>query len=198
MRAEDFHPRCRSLMALRPDDRHAGLRALHAETLAEYSGWLQAIPTARAHSASSDGRSIALVVGHIEAWDRFLIQACGEILSGVPWPSLMDLRGFLDEDGQRRDFASMDAFNERCADVQRRLPWDTLRASALDRAQAASALFDPSRLLTPERLEHTRLYEWETPGGLRIRAAVGWYVWMIIMEHEAVEHAADLARAAAA
>jgi hypothetical protein len=197
MQAEDFYTRYGSLLSLQPVNRHAGLCALHAATLAEYSGWLQAITAEAAQSASSDGRSIALVVGHIAAWDRFMLQACGEMLSGAPWPGFMDLKGCLDEDGERRDYEAIDAFNAFHADRQRDRPWEQIQAEALDRGAAAHAIYAQPGLLTPGRLEHTRPTEWSLPGGSRARLPVGWQIWMILMEHEAVEHAADLARAAA-
>ena len=198
MRADDFYSRYASLLALQPEGRHAGLRALHTATLAEYAGWLRAITPEAARSASSDGRSIALVVGHIAAWDRFMLQACGEMLSGVAWPGFMDLRGYLDESGERRDFESIDAFNSFHADLQRDRLWEQIQSEALDRAAAAGSIYAEPKLLTPERLERTRPTEWGLPGGKRVTAPVGWLVWMVIMEHEAVEHAADLTRAAAA
>lgn len=197
MQVEAFYPRYGSLLELLPDDRHAGLRALHAETLDEYTRWVRAIRPQAAAEPASDGRSISLVVGHIAAWDRFLIQAAGEILSGVEWPGFMDLRGFLGEDGQRRDFESIDAFNAFHARHQCALDWAVIQSVALDRAQAAAALFSAPGLLTAERLERTRPTEWGLPGGKRLRAPVGWLIWMIVLEHESVEHARDLTRAAA-
>ena len=197
MQADSFYARLSVLLDLQPVQRHAGLLALHAETLAEYTAWVQAITPAAAASASSDGRPIALVVGHIAAWDRYLIQACGEVLSGAEWPSFMDLQGYLDEDGRRRDFESIDAFNAHQAGLQRGLAWDTLRSAALDRAASAAALFAGPGLLTAEKLEGTRRTTWKLHGDRRVRASVGWEIWMIIIEHESVEHAADLTRAAA-
>jgi len=198
MQADDFYSRYASRLTLPPDERHAGLCALHAATLAEYTGWLRAITPETARSTSSDGRSIALVVGHIAAWDRFMLQACGEMLSGAAWPGFMDLCGYLDESGERRDFESIDAFNAFHADVQRDRPWEQVRSEALDRAAAARSIFAELGLLTPERLDRTRQTEWGLTGGRRAHAAVGWQIWMIILEHEVVEHAADLAGAAAA
>jgi len=197
MQAEVFYTRFGVVLDRQPAERHAGLLALHAETLAEYTAWVQAITPAAAASASSDGRPIGLVVGHIAAWDRYLIQACGEMLSGAAWPSFMDLRGYLDEDGRRTEFDSIDAFNAHQAGLQRGLAWDTLRSAALDRASSAAALFAGPGLLTAERLERTRPTEWRLHGDRRVRAPVGWEIWMIIMEHESVEHDADLSRAAA-
>lgn len=196
MQPEAFYRRYGSLLELRPDDRHAGLRALHAETLDEYTRWLRAIQPGAAAAPASDGRSIGLVVGHIAAWDRFLIQAGGEILSGVEWPGFMELRGYLGEDGERRDFESIDAFNAFHARHQQHLDWAMIQSDALDRAQAAAALFCSPGLLTPERLERSRPTEWGLPGGKRLSAPVGWLIWMIVLEHESVEHAEDLSRAA--
>lgn len=197
MQAEHFYDRFGALIDRHPAERHAGLLVLHAEALAEYTAWVQAITPTAAASPSSDGRPIALVVGHIAAWDRFLIQACGEMLSGAPWPSFMDLQGYLDEDGRRRDFESIDAFNAHQAGLQRGLTWDSLQSAALDRAAAAAALFAAPGLLTAERLERTRPTTWGLHGDRRVHAPVGWEIWMILMEHESVEHAAELSRAAA-
>ena len=127
MQADDFYSRYASLMTLPPDDRHAGMCTLHTATLAEYTGWLRSITPEAAHSTSSDGRSIALVVGHIAAWDRFMLQACGEMLSGAAWPGFMELLGYLDENGERRDFQSIDAFNAFHADAQRGRPWEQIQ-----------------------------------------------------------------------
>ncbi len=198
MHADDFYSHYASLLTLPPDDRHAGMCTLHAATLAEYTGWLREITPEAARSTSSDGRSIALVVGHIAAWDRFMLQACGEMLSGAAWPGFMDLRDYLDESGERRDFESIDDFNAFHADAQRDRSWEQVRSDALDRASAARSIFAQPGLLTPERLERTRPTEWGLTAGKRARAPVGWEIWMIILEHETVEHAADLARAAAA
>ena len=197
MQAEGFYGRFAALLDLPPSERHVGLVSLHAETLAEYTGWVQAITPATAASPGSDGRPISLVVGHIAAWDRFVIQACGEMLSGAVWPSFMDLQGYLDEDGWRREFESIDAFNAHQAGLQRGLAWESLRSAALDRAASAAALFAGPGLLTAERLERTRPTTWRLHGERRVHAPVGWQIWMIILEHESVEHAADLSRAAA-
>ena len=197
MQADVFYARFAALLDLQPAERHAGLLGLHADTLAEYTAWVQAITPAAAATPGSDGRLIALVVGHIAAWDRFLIQACNEMLGGAEWPSFMDLQGYLDEDGRRLDFESIDAFNAHHAQLQRGLAWDALRAAALERAASAAALFAAPGLLSAARLERTRPTTWRLPGDRRVRAPVGWEIWMIVMEHESVEHAADLSRAAA-
>jgi len=44
MQAADSYARFGSLLALQPEDRHEGLCSLDVATLAEYSGWLRAIP----------------------------------------------------------------------------------------------------------------------------------------------------------
>lgn len=197
MQAEVFYARFGHLLDKPPAERHTGLLGLHADTLAEYTAWVRAITSDAADSPSGDGRSIALVVGHIAAWDRYLIQACGEMLGGAGWPSFMDLQGYLDEDGRRRDFVSIDAFNAHQAGLQRTLAWRELQSPALQRAASAAALFAAPGLLNAALLEQTRPVAWGLHGGRRVHAPVGWQIWMIIMEHESVEHAADLSRAAA-
>lgn len=60
----------------------------------------------------SDGRTLAQVVGHIAEWERFTILAVGEIIAGVHWPRIMNLSGYVEPDGQVREFTSVDAFND--------------------------------------------------------------------------------------
>src|SRR3989338_11501347 len=58
-----------------PRERFDQLTKLHSETLALYLPAIQAMTEEQAWKPSSDGRSIALVVAHIMAWEDWQIQA---------------------------------------------------------------------------------------------------------------------------
>jgi hypothetical protein len=46
--------------------------------------------------------------------------------------------------------------------------------------------------VTLEQLEGTRRYDYRLPTGVTLTIPCGWYLWMVTLEHEMVEHAADL------
>lgn len=50
--------------------------------------------------------------------------------------------------------------------------------------------FPPKGLI--EFLESTDLYEWKILPGRTLTIPAGWYLWMVYIEHEGVEHAQDL------
>ena len=59
-------------------------------------------------------------------------------------------------------------------------------------ASACRVLYAAPDLLTVERLDQTLPCDWRSPIGVTRRVPAGWNLWMVILEHEAVEHAADL------
>ena len=50
------------------------------------------------------------------------------------------------------------------------------------------ALFAHPDLLTPELLEQTRSYKFTLADTLTLMLPVGWFIWIVTIEHEAVEH----------
>jgi hypothetical protein len=133
-------------------------------------------------------------VGHIAAWERNIIVAVGEILAGVKWPRLMSRSGYIDPDGRTHDFPNIAAFNAYYAEQHAGQSWATIQAEALGTARTLGQLFRESKLITAERLEHTGLYQhYSLPTSVTLTLPCGWFLWMITIEHEAVEHAADLA-----
>ena len=120
--------------------------------------------------------------------------AAGEILAGVKWPRLMSRSGYIDPDGRTHDFPDVAAFNAYYAEQHANQSWATIQAQAIHTASTLDQLFRASKLLTAERLEQSWPYQhYSLPIGLTLTIPCGWFLWMIAIEHEAVEHAADLA-----
>jgi hypothetical protein len=191
---ERFYERVTAACALPPAERHTRLSELHAQVLAAYLASVQDITAQRAAQPAADGRTVQQVVGHIAEWERFGIFSAGDILAGLVHPRMItSLDGFLQSDGQPLAFAGINAFNHYAAACHAARPWAETQALALDTALTLHALFSRPDLLTAGRLEKTlpfrkRLQNGAVIGGI----AMGWNLWLTMLEHEAVEHAADL------
>lgn len=170
------------------------LAAMHAEVLAAYLAAVQAITAERAAEPVADGRTVQQVVGHIAEWERFGILSAGDILAGLPHPRMVtSVDGFLQPDGQPLAVSGIDAFNDYAAVQHAARPWAETQALALDTALTLSALFSEPHLLSAGRLEKTLPFRKRLQNGVVIRdIAMGWNLWLTLIEHEAVEHAADL------
>ena len=196
MIAAEFYERVIGAAAQPPAERHARLAKLHSEVLAEYLAAVQALPEEQAAqpAGGADGRSLVQVVGHIAEWERFAILSAGDILAGLAHPRMItSVDGYLDAAGQAQAFAGIDDFNEYQAAQYAGRPWAETQALALDTAFTLHALFTQPHLLTAERLERTRPFRKRLQNGLVVRdVAMGWNLWITVLEHAAVEHAADL------
>lgn len=109
----EFYQRIQQLAAMPPLKRHSAAAELHAQVVDTYLGAVRSIPDLAASRPSSDGRTIGQVVGHIAEWERLVLQAGGEIASGVAWSRIMGPSEYVDIDGQVRDLRSVDDFNAR-------------------------------------------------------------------------------------
>ena len=203
MNPERFYERVTAACALPPAERHTRLSKLHAQVLAAYLAAVQDITAQQAAQPAADGRTVQQVVGHIAEWERFGILSAGDILAGLAHPRMItSLDGFLQSDGQPLAFAGIDAFNHYaagCHAARSQMPddlagtWAETQALALDTALTLNALFSQPDLLTAGRLEKTLPFRKRLQNGAVIRGiAMGWNLWLTMLEHEAVEHAADL------
>jgi hypothetical protein len=183
-----FYQRIAEIVAWPPQERHRRLAELHAGVADGYCAAVQAIGAASAARPGPDGRSVAQVIGHIAEWDRYALLAAGELLAGVKWPRIMVNAGFIEPDGAERTFKGVHHFNAYHAERQVGLPWEEIRDLAIRSARALQALFAHPALLTPDLLEQTRSYEFTLADTLTLTAPIGWYIWIITIEHEAVEH----------
>jgi hypothetical protein len=177
-----------------PEKRRRRLVALHAEVAARYRAAVEAIADDGAARVTPAGRTVAQVVGHIAEWERYIIQSAGEVISGVRWPRLVTHRGYVEPDGSVHDFLTDDAFNAHQARKHAAEDWPAIKALALAMSATLHRLFTDPELLPAERLEQTGRWDhYRLSTGVTLRVPCGWFLWMIAIEHEAVEHADDLA-----
>jgi hypothetical protein len=139
-------------------------------------------------------RTIAQIIGHIAAWDRFAVLAAGDILAGIQHPRMItDLSGYRDTDGTFLTFATIDEFNAYHAHTYQTWSWNALQHFADAMATTLYSLFEHPHLLSASRLEQTKPH-WKR---LHNRALIdnipmGWNLWLTMIEHLAVEHVALL------
>jgi hypothetical protein len=184
-------------MQLAPVERHAQMADLHHQIYQEYHAALQRLSlleAAQPPQINGEKRSLAQVVGHIIAWERFALQSVGEILSGVRHPLMItSVDGFVDEDGSMLRFTGIDDFNATFSLRHASQKWERIRQEALDTAEMLYVCFTHPRLLNAERLERTRPHRRRMMDRSVIEALpMGWSLWITVLEHEGVEHAAEL------
>jgi hypothetical protein len=197
MRPEVFYPRVMQAANQAPRERHMALLNLHSEILADYLQAVQRITTDKASqpvAMGQDQRTLAQIVGHIAAWDQFATLSAGDILAGVKHPRMITtVSGYVDTDGQVLDFEGVDAFNARQAEIDSPRSWEAIQTEAIRIAKTFYALFAHPDLLCAERLEQTKMHRKPFQNGETIQnIRMGWVLWLIELEHLAVEHAAEL------
>lgn len=192
MKAEIFYQKIVAIAAQSPAERRLSLIGLHADVVIPYINAVRVITAQDAVHISSDGRTLGQVVGHIAEWERFTVLAVGEIITGVRWPQIMAMSGYVEPDGQVREFTSVDAFNDYQANKHAAWSWVQIQELAIQTAAALQVLFAHPSLVSWERLEQTEAYCWRLPNEMSVTVSCGWYLWMVTLEHEAVEHAVDL------
>lgn len=192
MNSDHFYQRIVKIAAQPSYPRYEILAEFHTDVVMRYLNTVQIMTQRQAQQTGSDGRTIGQIVGHIAEWERFTILAAGELAAGLEWPRLMDLEGYLETDGREMDFSSVNNFNAYQMAKQANWPWERIQDLAIHTATALHTLFTHPTILSPDSLERTRGYEWRLPTGIKVSVPVGWYLWMVTLEHEAISHAADL------
>lgn len=188
-----FYSRVAEIAVLPPDERYRAISELHTGVFEGYMEALRGITPEGAVRVVPDGRTVNQVVGHIAEWERYVIISAGEVLAGVVWPGLMAHARYVEPDGIAFAFRNDDEFNARQAEKYAARPWAETRELAIHTASAGHGLWVRSGLLRPELLERTRLWEhYRLPTGVTLSLPCGWFLWMITIEHEGVEHASDL------
>jgi len=181
----------RTIFSLAPQARLHAMISFHLKVCEAYCKAVSGIDDARAESTSSDGRLIKQVVGHIMEWDRFTLICYGQLLSGVKTRKMLWKNGYIDSIGEPYNFSSIEAFNVFQAERQAALPWTQLQAEAIRLARTLQSLLS-STLITQQVLEDTQAISPELYDGQRLPIPSGWFLWYVILDHEAVEHARDL------
>jgi hypothetical protein len=192
MKPEAFYPQVARIFAQAPEDRHRAMTSLHEELAAWYLERVRSLSAEAAAGRCVEGRTLAQVVGHIMEWDRYFIVSAGEMLAGVEWPGIMAKARYVEIDGTTGGYKNFEEFNARQAAKHASWPWDRIREMAIDAGSALQTLFTAPGLLTARRLEATRPFVWRVPGGSRLTVPVGWYLWMVVLEHESIDHEKEL------
>lgn len=174
--------------------RYEELIRLHAETVNFYVSTIKMIDDQVAAQISSDGRPKSLVVAHIMGWEEWQIQAYTDSDRLRRLTSQMGLRDYFDIEIRRMmSFLGVDDFNKYQADKYAQIPWAEIQQKAISTALALQELFPP----TPSEewldfLENTPVKVWHVTPTITITVPGGLYLWMVSLEHEAVEHRKDL------
>ncbi len=197
MTVNPFVEELAAAMALPPVARHERLSSMHAGLNARYRRALRQITpqvAARPLFDGSDPRPVAQIVGHIAAWERFGILSAGDMLASIERPRMMTGFGdYRETDGTIHSFATIDEFNAYHADKFADWSWEQMRAFAEDTTNTIYALFTHPHLLNAGRLQQTAPFRMRLQGGPILEdITMGWGLWLIMLEHPAVEHAALL------
>lgn len=187
-----FITEIRQIFQLPPEQRQRSMISFHHEVCERYCHAVSSITAERAAETSSDGRQIKQVIGHIMEWDRFTLICFGQLLSGVKSRKILWKNGYLDHVGEPYNFGSLDAFNAFQAERQTMVPWQEIQANAIDIAKTLFSLLSSPAIITPRLLEETETISPELYDGKRIAIPCGWFLWYVILDHQAVEHARDL------
>jgi hypothetical protein len=182
----------RRIFQLAPEERKAEMIAFHRRVCDAYCIAVKSITPERAETVSSDGRLVKQVVGHIMEWDRFTLICLGKLLSGVKSRKLLWKNGYVDQAGEPYNFGSLDAFNAFQAEHQANIPWSEIQMNAITIATTLYTLLSTPTFIPPALLEDTETISPELYDGQRIPIPSGWFLWHVILDHEAVEHARDL------
>jgi hypothetical protein len=194
MIADAFYGEIVDIFTLSPRERHAAMVQLHARVRHDYVAAVQNITEHRAGqplSLEADNRTLAEVVAHITAWERFGIMAAADLLIGLDHlRSVTDVHGYMDQDGRVIDFADVHEFNAYQRQRYATYTWPQIQQEAIDHANILYTLFAQPQLLTAERLERTKPHHKRLRNGALLdQTTMGWCLWVIYLDHEAVEHA---------
>ncbi|MBI2543004.1 MAG: hypothetical protein HYW24_02355 [Candidatus Aenigmarchaeota archaeon] len=167
---------------------------LHQETLDFYVPTIRAITSKAAYTPSSDGRPLSLVVAHIMGWEEWQIQVFSDSNREERLRKQMKLQGYYDTDTeQMTDFKNVDDFNAYNARRYGNQSWNKLQQQAIDTALHLQSFFPPIPYHDwIDFLENTPMHNWRILPNNVLAVPYGWYLWMVSLEHEAVEHRKDL------
>ena len=175
-------------------ERYNQLVQLHKETLAFYIPALRSLTNEQASATSSDGRPIAIVVAHIMGWEEWQVQIFTDANRNARLNEQMQLQGYFDTDtNEKVSFSGVDDFNAYQAKKYMNTPWQEIKDKAIQTASDLQSVFpeNPSDEWI-DFLDHTPLHTWHLTPEHTLEIPAGWYLWMVSLKHEAVEHRKDL------
>jgi len=174
--------------------RYYQLEALHAATFESYISNLKAITEKDAESIGSDGRLVKIVVAHILAWEEWQLQVFSDGLNRESHlKEQMQFRGYVDpETGQTYDFGSVDNFNAFQTAKYKTWAWKDIQKKAIATALKLKEFFPTNPAADwISFLDSSPSRTWRLSPQYTIIVPQGWYLWMVSLKHEAVEHRQD-------
>ncbi len=135
-----------------------------------------------------------LVVAHIMAWEEWQTQIFEDPNKQKRLQKQMNLQGYYDTDALKIvNFQNVDDFNEYSATRYSERSWAEIKQKAIGTALKLQSFFPP----TPQQewinfLENTPEHKWKILPDISLTIPAGWYLWMVSLEHEAIEHAGDI------
>ena len=182
------------IAGLPPRPRYDRLVKLHTLTIIDYISHLTSLTEESALEIGSDGRTRAIVVAHIMGWEEYQIQVFGDPDKQKRKKEQLQLKRFYDEDNNEYlDFANVDEFNQYQARRYANWKWDDIRKKAIMTARKLQSFFpeDPTEEWLSFLDQKPKRF-WKLTEEYTLDIPAGWYLWMVSLEHEAVEHRADL------
>lgn len=197
MNAEVFYEQVLNGVDMSPGQRHRHFTKLHTSALNDYVRAVRFTVVDLAEQPAlhtDDPRTLKLIVAHMAEWDRFAIEAACDILAGMARPRLVQgFHGYTDHEGKSYDFESITAFNQFLTQRYQHTDWLEVQRLAIDLAESLHALFTTPKLLTPKRLEATASHALVMKSGAVLpELSMGWNLWIMVLEHMAVQHAIEL------
>ena len=177
-----------------PAQRYKGLVNLHRITLKDYVGALNQMTEDQAEAPGVDGRKRKIVIAHTMGWEEWQTQVFADPQKGERLKKQLHMEGYQDpETGNRIDFSSVGAFNAHQEELYRDWSWNDIREKALATANRLHSFFpdDPTGEWL-QFLDSEPIKEWHVTKDITLTVPGAWYLWMVSLEHEAVEHRKDL------
>lgn len=175
-------------------EKYRELVKLHKDTTAEYIMALSKMKDKAAERAGSGGRLRKIIVAHIMGWEEWQIQVFEDPNKTERLSRQLHLKGYEDPiSGKMLDFQSVDEFNAHQEEIYRGWPWRDIRDKAVATAKRLQSFFPES---PPTEwllfLDNGPAKVWRATKDIEITVPGAWYLWMVSLKHEAVEHRKDL------
>ncbi len=155
-------------------------------------GAVERLTVVEASRVLCDGSTVAQLVGHVAAWERFAALAFEEVLNGVRWPGLMRTRGWIGDDGRKMKFNNGDQFSAYIAEQDAEKPWSAIQEFSIRTTQLLQQLLEGPIAASPQVLDEGDLHRWRAAGAALEPMPVGWFLWLQLIWHSGVEHAEDV------
>jgi len=177
-----------------PVQRYEELVDLHKTTLKQYINALNQITKEQADVVGVDGRKRKIVVAHIMGWEEWQIQVFVDPQKEDRLKRQLHLQDYRDpQTGKVMDFSSVDSFNAHQEKLYKDWSWKDIRKKAIATANLLHSFFpdNPSNEWL-KFLNDGPTREWHITKDKTLTIPGAWYLWMVSLKHEAIEHRKDL------